>query len=513
MQTTHKFLSRLSFFATVAVVAVFSVQAIILNTLNPSETVTALSITSITSNVGPTSGNELVTITGYFGTQVYITQISAGRDHSLALDSTGQIWAWGVGGAGQLGNGTNENSNVPVEVDTTGVLANRQIIQVSAGGIHSLALDSEGNVFAWGMGLNGQLGNGVSESSNVPVEVDMTGVLAGNPIIQISAGLNYSLALSESNRVFSWGLGMTGQLGNGGNDNHNTPVEVLDKPDIIQISAGANHALALSSDGAVFAWGLGIGGQLGNGINTSSNVPVPVGVPELLSGIIQVSAGLNYSLALSEDGSIFAWGVGGFGQLGNGVNTPSNIPVLVDLSSVPAERNMVQISAGWGHSLALDSTGQIWAWGLGIGGQLGNGTNESSNTPVAVNMSEFIAKQDIVQISAGGSFSLALDSAGNVFAWGLGIGGQLGNDTNENTNIPVFSFGLNTPHITSITLGGLPCTDIQIINPTTVTCITPVHPAGVVDVTVTTVSGSVTLYQSYTFIDLPDVPNTGHERI
>ena len=529
MRTTNKISTRLPFIAAIAVMAVFSLQTIILNTLNPVDKANALSITSITSNIGSIDGGELVTITGDFGiptdVPLNIVEISAGTNHTLALDSNGQIWAWGANGNGQLGNGTNTASSVPVEVDTTGVLAGRDIVQVAAGGEYSLALDSEGRVFSWGSNTNGQLGNGSTWGvySNVPVEIDTTGVLAGRDIVQIVAGGFHSFAIDSEGSVFAWGSNWAGQLGDGTNTNSNVPVEVdmtgvLAGRSIAQAVAGIWHSLALDSEGNVFAWGSNTDDQLGNGTNTSSNVPVEVDMTGVLAGrnIVQIvadSTDFAHSLALDDKGSVFAWGSNWAGQLGDGTNTSSNIPVEVDMTGVLAGRDIVQVAAGGGYSLALDSKGRVFSWGNGLSGQLGNGTNTTSNAPVEVDTTGVLAGLDIVQITTGTNHLLALDNVGNLFAWGSNWNGTFGNGTTSDSNVPIvitnFGQGLIDSLDLSVTMGGRPCTNVRIVNPTTITCITPAHPAGIVDVTVNTVSGSVTLYQSYTFVDIPEVPDTG----
>ncbi|MCL2445034.1 IPT/TIG domain-containing protein [Candidatus Saccharibacteria bacterium] len=494
--------------------------------INPTETATALSITSITPNIGSIDGGELVTITGDFGiptdVPLNIVEISAGTNHTLALDSNGQIWAWGANGNGQLGNGTNTASSVPVEVDMTGVLYSRDIIQIVGGAPHTLALDSEGQIFAWGLNTSGQLGDGTNTNSNIPVAVDITGALAGRRVVQIAASHHASLALDSEGRVFSFGGNWSGQLGDDTNINSNIPVEVdmtgvLAGRRVVQIASGNEHYLALDSEGQIFAWGLNTSGQLGNGTFTNSSVPVEVDMTGVLAGrdIVQISTSTSHSLALDSEGRIFTWGNGGSGQLGNGTNTASSVPVEVDMTGVLAGRRVVQIAAGGDHTLALDSSGQIWTWGGNANGQLGDGTNTASNVPVEVDMTGVLAGRDIVQMTTGNSYSLALDSEGRVFAWGAG--GAFGNGTNTGSNVPIaitnFGQGLIDSLDLSVTMGGSPCTNVRVVNPTTITCITPAHPAGVVDVTVRTLHGSVTLYQSYTFIDLPDVPNTGHERL
>jgi len=522
MKISKTSLARLSFFVTVAVMVIFSVQTAIINLISSEKTVTALSITSITSNFGPTEGGELVTITGDFDIPKGATQITSGQNHSLAIAGNGDIFAWGSNIAGRLGNGTNIDSNVPVAVDMSGVLAGRTITQVEAGSNHSLALDSEGRVFAWGNNSSGQLGNGVGTgSSNVPVAVDMSGVLAGRTITQIAAGASYSLALDDEGMVFSWGSGTSGVLGNGASTASNVPVAVdtsgvLAGRTIAQISANNNLSLALDDEGSVFAWGWNAGGgQLGNGsTNTSSNIPVAVDTSGVLAGrtIVQVAAGVLFALALDDQGDIFAWGAGSGGTLGNGTTTNSNLPVAVDMSGVLAGRNIAQIAAGSSRSFALDIDGNVFAWGVFIG----DGSYTSSSVPAAICASGALVNQTITQIaSSADMYTIALGNNGSIFAWGANWNGQFGNGTNIGSNVPVFSnhLGFLYNPIESITLGGLPCTNITVTSPNTVTCITPAHPAGVVDVTVYTLHGSVTLHQSYTFVDVPDVPNTGHERV
>jgi len=517
----------LPFITGVGVIVFASLQTLAVNLINPNYTATALSITSITSEYGPVAGGQTVTITGDFGVSAN-PQISAGNNHTLALDSNGQLWAWGYNWLGQFGNGTTTSSSIPVAIDMSETFADRNIVQIVAScNEHSLALDSEGQIWAWGWGSEGQLGNGTNTSSNVPVAVDMTGALAGRTIIQVAAGWGHSLALDSEGQVFAWGSNWYGQLGDGTNTSSNVPVTVdvsgmFAGRDIIQIATASAHSLALDNDGSIFTWGRGIEGQLGNNTNTGSNVPVAVDMTGVLAGsdIVQVEGGGSFSFALDSAGRVFSWGWGLNGELGNGASVNVNIPTAVDISGVLAGRTIVRVASGRQHALAIDSEGQIFTWGLNSSGQLGNGTiGGIYNTPVVVDMTGVLASSDVVQIAgafgSGLGRSVALDSEGNVFAWGSNWNGQLGNGTsgwNAYSAVPVFIMNLGVPTnpIQSVTLGGLYCTNIQVIDPNTITCIVPAHPAGTVDVVVNTLHGSATLYQGYTYVDIPDVPNTGH---
>ena len=297
-----------------------------------------------------------------------VTAIEAGGSHSLALKSDGSVVAWGDNVTGQLGDGTNTASNTPVQV--SGLTNN--VIAIVAGSDHSLALKSDGSVVAWGDNATGQLGNGTNTASNTPVQV--SGLTSG--VIAIASGSDHSLALKSDGSVVAWGDNLSGQLGNGNNNSSNSPVAVSGLTSgVIAIASGSDHSLALKSDGSVVTWGDNLSGQLGNGNNNSSNSPVAVS--GLTSGVTAIAGGGDHSLALKNDGSVVAWGDNQLGQLGNGNNIASNTPVQVSgLTDAEA------IATGGNHSLALKSDGTAWAWGDNQFGQLGDGTNSTSNAPV-----------------------------------------------------------------------------------------------------------------------------------
>ena len=184
-----------------------------------------------------------------------------------------------------------------------------------------------------------------------------------------------------------------------------------------QVAGGVNHTVALRTDGTVWTWGLNANGQLGLGNTTSSPTPAQV---TSLSGITAVAAGSTHSLALKSDGTVWAWGNNTDGELGDGTTTPQTNPVQVS-----GLTNVIAISAGAFHSMALESDGTVWTWGLNTSNQLGDGTTTQRNTPVQVT-----TVSGITQISAGWYHNLALNGiTGNVYAWGLNTNGQLGDGT------------------------------------------------------------------------------------
>lgn len=375
----------------------------------------------------------------------------------------------------------------PVKSDTAGMFSGHQIVQVAAGGGHSLALTEEGTIYAWGHGARGQLGNGqdylelpedVMPGAITAVEVDQSGVLAGKEVVQIAAGGGHSLALDADGQVYAWGFGGNGQLGNGEFEDSLVPVAVDQSGEmagrkVVAISTLADHNLALAEDGTVFAWGRGNSGQLGNDSTEDSATPVPVTGKIAGRNITQISAGGHHSLAADADGNIYAWGSDAYGQLGDGnpvaekedelesshkapVEQPATgqslVPVFVDLDGAPTEKKLLQIAAGGDHSVALWDNSDIYAWGSPILGPdlltLAQGTDEFNQyTPKKVVTLAALGNEKLVAVDAGWTHSLVVSKKGKIYSWGTGWLGQLG--TGESYGDPYIDterpFGTLTP--------------------------------------------------------------------
>jgi hypothetical protein len=224
----------------------------------------------------------------------------------------------------------------------------------------------------------------------------------GTTVTAIAAGGQHSLALTSTGQILAWGRNLEGQLGNGTTTSSSTPVATITPMGVTSftaIAAGGNHSLALTSSGRVFAWGDNSSGQLGIGTTISSSFPVPVTLGAMIT-ISAIAAGQAHSLALTPNGQMFAWGSNYSGQLGNGSTTNSSSPVVVLL---PMGTVVTTISGGGSHSLAITSTGQLLAWGANSNGQLGISTFTDSTTPVVVT-----AIPAAVAISAGACSTLAI---------------------------------------------------------------------------------------------------------
>jgi alpha-tubulin suppressor-like RCC1 family protein len=343
-----------------------------------------------------------------------VTAISAGAFHSLAVIS-GAVFGCGVNRFGQLGNGTTVNSLSPVAAAAP---ANANIVAVSAGWDHSLALSTTGTVYAWGNDRWGQLGNNAT-----PTAVAAPAIVAfpvGTPAMTaIAAGAYFSLSLDNTGQVWSWGYNLEGELGQPAagfcilaplTPCSATPVKVAAPANagVTAIAAGADHGLAIIG-GAVFSWGLNNYGQLGVAGNPpgcgancpNSATPVAAAAPAN-AGVTAIAAGGMHSLAIIG-GAVWGWGRNNQGQLGNG-NAPTGTAVPV-AALAPANANVSAIAAGWQHSLALTSTGGVLAWGWNASGQLGDGTLTNQNAPEAL-AAPFNAGVSL--ISAGYAHSVAV---------------------------------------------------------------------------------------------------------
>ncbi len=350
-------------------------------------------------------------------TPTFCQTIAAGNSHCLALCSDGTVRAWGSNSSGQLGNGTEESSAIPVTVSNL-----TEIIAIASGESHCLALKNDGTVWTWGDNIEGQLGDGTTTDNSLPAQIqNFSGVIA------IAGGEYHSLALKNDGTVWAWGWNDSGQFGDGTDTDSNIPklVSELSYIDVIAMAAGSEHSVFLRSNGQVLTCGNNYHGQLGNSTNIDSNLPTQVGVA--FTDVIAVSAYGNNSMLLKTNGIVFAWGDNFFGQLGDGTTIESNFPLQVNQLT-----NVIAISAGENRSIALKSNGNVASWGTNSNGELGNGTNMSSNFPVDASLIT-----NVVAIAAGENHTVALKNDGSVYTWGSNGSGALGNNSSVSSNVPI----------------------------------------------------------------------------
>jgi alpha-tubulin suppressor-like RCC1 family protein len=248
----------------------------------------------------------------------------------------------------------------------------------------------------------------------------------------IAAGGAHGLVVRQDGSAAAWGHNGYGQLGDGTNVDQLLPVPVQAQgfSGVTSLSSTAYHTLALMQDGTVWAWGYNDNGQLGDVADVVRVVPAPI--PNL-TGVRALAAGTYHSLALKQDGTVWAWGLNNLGQLGDGttVNRSDRMPV-------PGLANVTALAASTYHSMALKQDGTVWTWGYNSSGQLGDGTQTSRLTPGQVQ-----GLTDVTAIASGLVHSLALKRDGTVWTWGRNTDSQLGNGATVNSSVPVRVQGLS----------------------------------------------------------------------
>ncbi|MBT3374184.1 MAG: hypothetical protein HN742_31450 [Lentisphaerae bacterium] len=332
---------------------------------------------------------RILLLTVLLGTSVSAADLAAGWTHSVALQG-GRVWTWGDNAYGQLGQPDAGRSLHPRPV--AGL---RGVVEVAASW-HTLAVTAEGYVYAWGRNTYGQLGNGqfgVDAREMSPARV--TGL---SEIIAISAGWDHSLALTRTGTIYAWGSRSHGQLGDGIRETGRpspVPVLVPGLTDITAIAAGGQHSLALRADGTLYAWGSNWDGQLGNGKlgkDSHSAVPQPVSGPRgegLLTGVTSIGAGALHSVAVTGKGHVYGWGYNGTGQVPNGNrggfwgssgkrNVPSPVAALVG-GSEELVGNALAVAAGRESTYVLTTQGGVLSAGWSMYGELGSGSYGSGN--------------------------------------------------------------------------------------------------------------------------------------
>jgi alpha-tubulin suppressor-like RCC1 family protein len=339
-------------------------------------------------------------------------KIFAAATHTISIDRTGRLWAWGNNDYSQLGDTTTTSRATPISVRG----AVKTFCQIATGDFRTLAIDRTGRVWGWGNGYAGAIGAGNTFNYNTPVSIAGT----VKTFCQISSGQYNSLAIDKNGRAWSWGDNGFGQLGDNSITQRCTPVSVAGAAKTFcKIDGGNNHVLAIDRTGRVWAWGANTFGQLGNNAFVSQRTPVSIlGATKTFC---HISGGVSHSLGIDKNGRAWAWGQGANGGLGN--NSTAN--VCTPVSVLGAVKTFCKISGGQNFSVAIDKNGRAWAWGANSSGQLGDDTILSKNTPVSVRG----AVKTFCEIMTGTAHVIAIDKNGRAWAWGSDSSGQLGQNT------------------------------------------------------------------------------------
>jgi len=457
--------------------------------------------------------------------------IAASHFSALSITSTGSLLSWGENSNGQLGNGNDtgpdncggnpcSTSPIPVSLPTGTI-----VTSAASGHMFNLAATSTGQVYAWGYNKYGELGDNSTTTSFSPVAVQLP---AGVHATAVAAGHDSSYALTSTGQVYAWGFNGDGELGIGNDSGPQmcsadacsmTPVAVQLPAGVTAtgIAAGADHGLALTSTGQIYAWGYNRDGELGVGTSTGpqmcissnpcSTSPVPVQLPTGTAATA-VASGHFFSMALTSTGQVYAWGENANGSLGVGTSTGpqtcgleacSTIPVGVGL---PAGFTPVAIAAGAYHALTLSSTGGVEAWGFNGDGELGTGSNVG---PEMCNGAPCSTTPVAAQLPAGGTVSAV--AGGNFFSLVL-LGAPSVTSITPSSGpgaggTSVTIDGQNFSAVSAVDFGGQPATSFHVVTSTEISAVSPAHAAGPVDVTVATPNGTSATSSADQFTYLP----------
>ncbi|MGG7507196.1 putative Ig domain-containing protein [Plantibacter sp. YIM 135249] len=429
---------------------------------------TALAAGSVTPDHGPTAGGTAVEI-AVTHPQKVIKQVTAGYA-SIILFEDGTASAFGLGRDGSLGNGSTEDSDVPVAVS---IPEGRRFTSIASGFVHTIAIDQDGALWAWGRNSLGELGIGGTWGSIQPLPVP---VLApeGVRFVEVAATTQASYAVTDTGDVWAWGSNGDGQLGlgEGAPSAVRVPMQVALPAPVTSLGITVEHAVASLDTGALYAWGENTYGELGYpaGRPSSSSTPIPMSMPAGVTFPGPVDVGGNVSYAKGSDGVWYGWGTNRDGLLGpNGNPQYNSDPVEL---VVPDGVDLVEIVNHSRTSAALSADGSVYTWGYGRDGRLGNGSDASTNVPGRIDV------EGTRRLSHGGSFHLALSDSDTITGWGLGP--MIGLDS----NVPVELHSFGRAVVTGVEFGGVPAASFTLPSDALVEAVTPPHASGVVDVEV-----------------------------
>ena len=319
------------------------------------------------------------------------------------ISTNGNLYMWGNNTNGQLGNGTNQNSSVPVNILNN--VNEFACVKSDSLGV----ISKEHFLYTWGKNEYGQLGNGTIENSNIPVKIIEN-------VKKANVGSDSSYAITQNGSLYTWGKNEYGQLGNGTIDNSYFPIKVLDN--VIMAEVGDDYSAAITKDGSLYTWGRNEYGQLGNGTTENSNVPVKV-----MNNVAIVKIhDYSYISAITKTGQLYMWGMNKDGRLGNGTANNSSIPTKI-LDHVIYMKSVERRCA------AITTNGQLYMWGWNLGGQIGTGSTSSSYVPIKI-------MDNVVSIDLGTVHSGAVTRNGDLYIWGHNYYGDIGDGTTEDRYTP-----------------------------------------------------------------------------
>lgn len=355
--------------------------------------------------------------------------VSAGATHTCAIDVDGVVYCWGLGDNGELGDGG--GSTRPYAAAVT---SDARFLAVSAGSRHTCGITTDDVVYCWGSNRRGQIGDGSTTDQRVPVPVG-----ADLRFAQVSSGIEHTCGVTTTDEAYCWGANADGQLGDGTTTDRSTPVRVSG-PSFTQVGAGGYHTCGLTAGGSIYCWGLNDKGELGIGTTTSTALPAAVRRDRSYR---QIAAGFSHTCAIARNQRVFCWGSNGSGELGlhqiGEPDEPGRLRPAEVATDTPGQR-FRSLAAGLEFTCGVDSGRHGFCWGRGQEGQLGTGSTKTWSWP------RFIYPPPIRRgpgapvfrdMSTGATHTCGTTTDDVILCWGTGDAGQLGARGVLATEIPV----------------------------------------------------------------------------
>ncbi len=338
-----------------------------------------------------------------------------------------QIYSWGSGGNGRLGDNTTADRSTPRQEFTSST----NWKQVAGGGFHTAAIKTDGTLWSWGANQNGQLGDNTNAHRSTPRQE----ITSSTNWKQVATGNNHTAAIKTDGTLWLLGLNYNGQLGDNTTAIRSTPrQEFTSSTNWKQVSGGAVHTTAIKTDGTLWIWGSNSHGQLGDNTTASRSTPRQ----EITSGTNwkQVACGAFHTAAIKTDGTLWLWGRNAYGQIGDNTTAIRSTPRQEFTSGT----NWKQVACSSLNTAAIKTDGTLWSWGNNSYGQIGDNTTTSRLTP----RQEFTSSTNWKQVSGGVFRTSAIKTDGTLWLWGRNAYGQIGDNTNAHRSTPRQEFTSST---------------------------------------------------------------------
>jgi len=373
-----------------------------------------------------TNKSSPVQVVGFANTW---SSVACGDNHTAAIKKDGTLWMWGGNANGGLGNNTTTSTSSPVQTVTGGI----NWSSVACGTFFTAAIKTDGTIWTWGLNSYGRLGDNTIIHRSSPVQV----IGFANTWSSVACGYRFTAAAKTDGTLWCWGNGTGGNLGDGVLGSRSSPVQtVAFGANWSSVACGQGHMAAIKTDGTFWIWGQGLRGAIGNNSVTTFSTPIqPVGY-QLATNWSNVKAGSFTTAAIKKDGTLWSWGTGTVGQLGNNTATSTSLPV----QEITYSTIWSQLSAGSDYAAAIKTDSTLWLWGFGTSGQLGDNTATSKSSPVQT----IAGGTNWSSVACGTSHVASVKTDGTLWLWGLGTSGQLGDNTAASKSSPIQTITFGT---------------------------------------------------------------------